>query len=737
VSQVVAIVATTVGMCNITTKGDVTMKTKYLTYCALMVLAIFSASASADIAIVGDANNDSVITTADAALVLQMATGSVAADPSADVNYDSVTNSVDAFMVLSMAQQVQVCVNAPDVVSEAFDATIDVCEITDLDSGQFELTFDSSVVNVTAVDTGDIGGTEVPIDSWNFTDAGTIRVLFNLPNATGVSGSGQIATISFEIVGAPGDTSVLNLSNGMLVDVMSNETPALWHDCEVAVGVAVAVNSPEVTIGAFSATVDVEDIAGMNGGQFDLTFDPGVVNVTNVTSGEIGGTAIPIVDWGFMDADTIRVLFKLSGADGVSGTGSLATIDFAMAGSQSDACALDISDGTLSDTEADEIPATWVDAAVAIGVAGAVNSPEVTIGAFSATVDVEDVVEMNGGQFDLSFDASVVNVTNVTAGDIAGTTVPLLNWTFMDPDTIRVLFKLSRADGVSGSGSVATIEFALTGSQSDATVLDISAGNLADVNADEIPATWADAAVAIGVPVTVNAPEVTTDAFTATVDINGVAEMNSGQFDLTFDPSVVNVVNVSAGSIGGTTVPLLNWTFMDPDTIRVLFKLSGADGVSGSGSVATIDFALTGLADVNADEIPATWADASVAIGVTVAVNSPETISGAFSATVDVEDIAGMNGGQFDLTFDPSVVNVTNVTSGEIGGTAIPIVDWGFMDADTVRVLFKLSGADGVSGTGSLATIDFAMVGSQSDVLLTSMLTRYPRHGRTPVWRSE
>jgi len=103
-----------------------------------------------------------------------------------------------------------------------------------------------------------------------------------------------------------------------------------------------------------------------------------------------------------------------------------------------------------------------------------------------------------------------------------------------------------------------------------------------------------------------------------------------------------------------------------------------------------------------------------VAIGVTVAVNSPETISGAFSATVDVEDIAGMNGGQFDLTFDPSVVNVTNVTSGEIGGTAIPIVDWGFMDADTVRVLFKLSGADGVSGTGSLATIDFAMVGSQS-----------------------
>jgi len=367
VSQVVDIIATTIWKYDITTKGYVTMKMKYLTYCALMVLAIFSASASADLTIVGDANNDGVITTADAALVLQMATGSIAADPnSADVNYDGTTNSVDALMVLLMTQQAQVCVDAPDTASDAFDATIDVCKVIDLDSGQFDLTFDSSVVNVTAVGAGDIGGTEVPIDSWNFTGADTIRVLFNIPDATGVSGSGQIATISFEIMGAPGDTSVLDLSDGMLVDAMSNETPALWYGCEVAIGVTVAVNSPEVTTSAFSATVDVEDIVGMNGGQFDLTFDPGVVNVTDVTSGEIGGTAIPIVDWKFMDADTIRVLFKLSGADGVSGTGSLATVSFEVTGTSGNTCNLDISDGTLADTAAAEIPAIWIGCTVVV-----------------------------------------------------------------------------------------------------------------------------------------------------------------------------------------------------------------------------------------------------------------------------------------------------------------------------------------------------------------------------------
>ncbi|MEA1906448.1 MAG: cohesin domain-containing protein, partial [Euryarchaeota archaeon] len=393
-SQVVAIVTTTMWMCNITTKGDVTTKTKYLTYCALIVLAIFSASASADLAIVGDANN---------------------------------------------AEQAQVCVNAPDIASDAFDATIDVCNVTDLDSGQFELTFNSSVVNVTAVGAGDIGGTEVPIDSWNFTDVGMICVLFNLPDVTGVSGSGRIATISFEVMGAPGDTSVLNLSNGVLVDAMSNETSALWCGCEVAIGVAVAVNSPEVTIGAFSATVDVEDVLNMNGGQFDLAFDSSVVNVTNVTSGEIGGTAIPIVGWEFMDADTIRVLFKLSGANGTSGTGSMATIEFARVGSQSDTSVLDVSGGVLSDTEAGEIPATWADAAVAIGVAVEVNAPEVTIGAFTATVDVEDITGMNSGQFDLTFDPGVVNVTNVTSGKIGGTEIPIVDWRFMDADTIRVL----------------------------------------------------------------------------------------------------------------------------------------------------------------------------------------------------------------------------------------------------------------------------------------------------------
>jgi len=326
-----------------------------------------SAGASTDYIIAGDVDDDGRITIADVMLALQMATGSIAPDlKRADVDCNGTVDEHDALMILIMAQTAQVSVDAPEVVSDAFNATIDIYNATDLDSGQFELTFDSTVVNVTGVSSGEIGTTTIPVESWNFTNANTICVLFNLPEVTGVTGDGQLATISFTTTGEPGDTCVLELSDELLVDVEANETPAVWFGCEVAIGVPVAVNAPEVVSDTFTATIDIEDVTDMNGGQFDLTFDPAVVNVTNVSSGEINGTTVPIVDWRFMDNDTVRVLFRLAGADGVSGSGSVVTMEFAVTGSSGNTSVLDISDGMLSGTQADKIPAIWIDGKVTV-----------------------------------------------------------------------------------------------------------------------------------------------------------------------------------------------------------------------------------------------------------------------------------------------------------------------------------------------------------------------------------
>ena len=53
-------------------------------------------------------------------------------------------------------------------------------DVTNPDSGQFDMSFDASAVNVTGVDFGSIGSNTVQLECWTLVDSGTVRVLFNL-----------------------------------------------------------------------------------------------------------------------------------------------------------------------------------------------------------------------------------------------------------------------------------------------------------------------------------------------------------------------------------------------------------------------------------------------------------------------------------------------------------------------------------------------------------------------------
>jgi hypothetical protein len=136
----------------------------------------------------------------------------------------------------------------------------------------------------------------------------------------------------------------------------------------LALGTAVTVNAPEYVEGTFNVTIDVESITNFNSGQFDLSFDSHVVNVTGVADGSIGGETVPVDRWELMEEDRIRVIPDLSGIAGVNGSGYLAEIGFDVVGSRGERSVLDISDGMLVDTEADAIPAAWIDAEITVGV---------------------------------------------------------------------------------------------------------------------------------------------------------------------------------------------------------------------------------------------------------------------------------------------------------------------------------------------------------------------------------
>jgi len=134
----------------------------------------------------------------------------------------------------------RVVVNAPESVreGESFTATIDVDSVTYFNSGQFDLSFDSNVLKVTDVVDGRIAGETIPAYRWVFIDKNTIRVLVAMPGIKGVTGSGYLAKIIFEAVGKGGEKSVLDISNGMLVNTEAEEIPAVWIDDEVRIGIS-------------------------------------------------------------------------------------------------------------------------------------------------------------------------------------------------------------------------------------------------------------------------------------------------------------------------------------------------------------------------------------------------------------------------------------------------------------------------------------------------------------------
>jgi len=106
--------------------------------------------------------------------------------------------------------------------------------------------------------------------------------------------------------------------------------------------------------------------------------------------------------------------------------------------------------------------------------------------------------------------------------------------------------------------------------------------------------------------VSVNAPEYVEEkeTFDVTIDVEGIADFNSGMFDLTFDHKVVKVDDVTDGRIDDTEIPVAMWAPMDSDTIKVMLELSGDTTASGSGYLAGITFKVEGDAgDESALEI--------------------------------------------------------------------------------------------------------------------------------------
>lgn len=107
-----------------------------------------------------------------------------------------------------------------------------------------------------------------------------------------------------------------------------------------------------------------------------------------------------------------------------------------------------------------------------------------------------------------------------------------------------------------------------------------------------------------------------------------------------------------------------------------------------------------------------------------VVTPNPATVGQAIELDVQLSDVTDLYTYQFSLSFDPTVLQASNVTPGEfLGGS---VIAGGAIDnaTGTISLIYStlIGGVPGVSGTGSLGTISFQAIGSGNSAITFSDL---------------
>jgi hypothetical protein len=192
----------------------------------------------------------------------------------------------DGFTVVAVGA-VTVSVDAPATAApdSDFSANIDISQVAELDSCNYDITFDPSVLRLDDVTSGLIGSTTIPVDMYNEISSGIYRVVQNVPGLTGVTGSGYLVVLHFHVIGSEGDGSDITLSNGTLSDAQAVEIEATWVGDSVSITSALAGDANgDGVVNALDITKAERIIVGLDAETPGAdTNGDGVVNALDIT----------------------------------------------------------------------------------------------------------------------------------------------------------------------------------------------------------------------------------------------------------------------------------------------------------------------------------------------------------------------------------------------------------------------------------------------------------------------
>jgi len=194
-------------------------------------------------------------------------------------------------------------------------------------------------------------------------------------------------------------TAAINLSGGSdNITVIADATNVVNESIEnnnsltniwppQGTGLAVTIVAP-AKVGVnrdFTASVNIGQVQNLDAANFDVSFNPAVLRLDNVTNGYIGNVTMPIDGWNQREAGRFSVVTNIPGLTGANGTGALAVLHFHVLGSLGQSSNITLSSGVLSNNLAQQIPAIWIGGFVEVGIIpgdangdGIVNAVDIT-----------------------------------------------------------------------------------------------------------------------------------------------------------------------------------------------------------------------------------------------------------------------------------------------------------------------------------------------------------------------
>lgn len=195
-----------------------------------------------------------------------------------------------ALMTTVSATTEETRISIPDIEiasGESKTVPIVIKSVTDIYRADIILVYDESIVHVTTIGESKFDICYEIIDN----PAGVIRIIAAQECSDGLNGDVKLANITFKAVGSAGESSTLNISVFQLRTITGAKIPVETDNgiFTITRENVILIDNIEVSQNESVTTPILINGTNVGGVEIYLNYNPKIVNITNITTGNLGG----------------------------------------------------------------------------------------------------------------------------------------------------------------------------------------------------------------------------------------------------------------------------------------------------------------------------------------------------------------------------------------------------------------------------------------------------------------